>query len=133
MISDSLHAELWSQVQTTYQAAFAPGTLSNHRRQFTCYLKFMALYKLPHFAPTVNAILMFTQFLANSHKNVVTVKNYLSGAKTFVRNAGGDLSAFDSYHVTNLLKGVARLSSHVSSSPPSLSVTEVRRCADTLA
>ena len=133
MIPDSRYAELWSQVESSYQAAFAPGTLSNHRRQFKCYLKFMSLYKFNYLIPTVNSILMFTQYLANSHHHVTTVKNYLSGAKTFVRNLGGDLTAFESFHVSNLLKGVARLSSHVPSSPPSLTVTEVRRCADALA
>ena len=39
---------------------------------------------------------------------------------------------FDSYLLSNLIKGVARLSAHVPSSPPTLSARDVRRCADDL-
>ena len=58
---------------------------------------------------------MYVQYLANLHKNIRSVKNYVSGAKSYVRHVAGDCSPFDSYVLTNLIKGVARLSSHVPS------------------
>ena len=66
--------------------------------------------------PSIPTILMYTQTLANTHKNVRSVKNYLSGANTFVRNAGGEIASFDSPLLANLIKGIARLSTHVPSS-----------------
>ena len=83
--------------------------------------------------PSIPSVLMFAQYLANTHKNVRSVKNYLSGAKSFVRNAYGDVSPFDSCILVNLIKGVARLSAHVPSRPLSLTPTELRHCADDLA
>ena len=68
---------------------------------------------------------MFTQSLANSHSNVGSVKNYLSGAKTFVRHIGGDTTPFDS-------PILARLSHHIPSSPLVMTAPDVRRCADDL-
>ena len=76
---------------------------------------------------------MYVQHLANIHKNVRSVKNYVSGAKSFVRNANGNITPFDSYVLVNLIKGVARLSFHVPSRPPTLSPLDVRTCADDLA
>ena len=75
---------------------------------------------------------MYAQYLANIHSNVTSVKNYLSGAKSFVRNANGDLSPFESHVLSNLIKGVARLSTHIPSRPPTLTVTDLRRCSDDL-
>ena len=76
---------------------------------------------------------MYVQHLANIHKNVRSVKNYVSGAKSFVRNANGNITPFDSYVLVNLIKGVARLSFHVPSRPPTLSPLDVCTCADDLA
>ena len=80
----------------------------------------------------LSTILMYAQSLANIHLNVRSVNNYLSGAKSFVRNIRGDVTPFESYTLTNLIKGVARLSAHVPSSPPPLTVADVRWCADDL-
>ena len=96
------------------------------------YLKFMLANRFSPLQPPLFAILMFTQHLANSHLNVRSVKNYLSGAKLFIRNSGGDISLFDSPLLANLIKGIARLSAHIPSSAPTLSAAEVRRCADGL-
>ena len=76
---------------------------------------------------------MYAQYLANTHNNVRPVKNYISGAKSFVRNINGNTVPFDSYLLVNLIKGVARLSAHVPSRPPTLTASEVRRAADGLA
>ena len=96
------------------------------------YLQFMLTNHFPPLNPPVHAVLMFTQYLANSHLNVRSVKNYLSGAKLYVRNAAGDSSPFDSPLLVNLIKGIARLSLHIPTSAPTLSIGEVRRCADGL-
>ena len=75
---------------------------------------------------------MYAQYLANTHSNVTSVKNYISGAKSLVRNANGDLTPFDSHVLTNLIKGVARLSTHIPYRPQPLTVTDLQRCSDDL-
>ena len=75
---------------------------------------------------------MYIQHLANSHANVTSVKNYLSGAKHYVRQAGGHLHNFESPLLVNLIKGVARLSSHVPTSAPALDRDLLCRAADAL-
>ena len=117
-----------AQVQHTYNHAFAPGTTANLHRQ--AYLLFMSENSFEYKFPTLSAILMYVQYLANLHKNIRSVKNYASGAKSYVRHVAGDCSPFDSYVLINLIKGIARLSSHIPSRPLTLTAVDLRRCAD---
>ena len=83
--------------------------------------------------PPQSAILMYAQHLANIYSNVTTIKNYISGAKSLVRNNARDTNPFDTYLLANLIKGIARLSTHVPSRPLTLTASDVRRVADALA
>lgn len=77
------------------------------------FIAFMIEYQLQVFAPSHVDILLYIQLLVNSHKTIGTIKNYLSGAKLFVAERGGDISAFSNHMIANFLKGIARKDTHV--------------------
>lgn len=56
---------------------------------------------------------MFVQWLSNIHSSPSTVKNYLSGAKTWVLEHNGSISSFTSYEVAQMQKSVAKHTQHV--------------------
>lgn len=70
-------------------------------------------YDLHVFKPSPVDILLYVQLLVNSRKTVRTIKNYLSGAKLFVIERGGEASAFSHHMLSNFVKGVTRDSTHV--------------------
>ena len=117
---------------TSYAAAFAPGTLQNHLRQARTYLLFTSHYNVDPLNPTVTTLLLYIQLLANSHKNPLTVKNYFSGAKTHISHNGGNLINFTSPFITNLFKGISRLSTHVAEQAPEISPTQLMTACDIL-
>ena len=80
-------------------------------------------YKNP---PDTVTLLIYIQVLANSYKNITTIKNYISGAKTCVHNMGGNVTVFSSHEVSNMIKGVARVSDHVPTQAPPLAVGDVK-------
>ena len=92
----------------------------------------MLTYDYDHLNPSLPACLLYTQVLANSLKNVRSVKNYLSGAKTFITSAGGSWSNFQSPLISTLLKGIANLSDHVELQAPPLSRVLLFRLCDGL-
>ena len=116
----------------TYSAAFTPGTLQNRTRQAQAYLSFMITYSLDYLQPSHTDILLYAQCLANSYSNPATHKNYLSGAKTFVTQAGGSIAAFTSPLLQNFLKGVARLSTHQSNPAPAIPLSYIKATCDLL-
>ena len=120
-------------MQESYSAAFSEGTRQNHYRQAKAYLTFMLASTFSPLAPTVIQILLYIQFLANSFKTVLTVKNYLSGAKSFVTQQGAPTHQFSSPLISNLFKGLARMSMHVPTQAPPLRVNDIKRICDILA
>ena len=77
------------------------------------YIAFMLKAGHDPLFPSLSPILHYTQFLANSFASIASVKNYLSGAKTYVTNAGGDFSPFSSRIIPDIIRGITRLSTHV--------------------
>ena len=126
MIADLRELPLYHQMTSSYGAAFAHGTLINRARQARTYLSFMFTYTFPHLNPTVLHILLYAQFLANSYKNLITTKNYLSGAKTYITHAGGDASPFLSPQLTNMLRGLARASLHIPEQAPVIPINYIK-------
>ena len=80
----------------------------------------MLAYGFNYLAPTVSSSLLYIQCLVNSFKTITSVRNYISGARTYITMAGGDSAAFSSHLVNNLLRGAARLSTHVPRPAPAL-------------
>ena len=117
----------------TYHAAFAPGTIQNRSRQARAYISFMLTYSFEYLNPTPTELLLYAQCLANSFSSPATHKNYLSGAKTFVIQAGGNPLAFQSHLLQNFLKGVARLSNHQTHQAPEIPLQLIKQLCDLLA
>ena len=92
----------------------------------------MLTYGYDYLNPPQAACLLYTQFWGNSLKNVRSVKNYLSGARTYLTSAGGCVNNFLSPLIPNLVKGIANLSDHVELQAPPLPRTVLLRLCDAL-
>lgn len=99
---------LFRQVRDSYTVALAPGTQVNRAGQARTYVMFMLGYELDVMRPHCVEIMMYIQCLVNSQRTLRTIKNYLSGAKTFVVERGGQITAFSHPMVGTYLKGVDR-------------------------
>ena len=113
-------------------AAYSPGTSKNHQRQAKLYIAFMLTAGYDPLFPSLTPLLHYVQLLANSFAAVTSVKNYLSGAKTYVRNAGGDPTPFTSRIIPDLLRGVTRLSTHVPSPAITLQPETIKAMCDVM-
>lgn len=69
---------------------------------------------------------MFARFLGNSFKSPSTVKNYMSGARTWIINHKGSIQPFMSPQVADVIKGVEKLSSHVATQAFPLSPAHIQ-------
>ena len=78
----------------------------------------MLAYGYDYLFPSLTACLLYIQCLVNSMKNITSVKNYISGAKTFVVGVGGQPAAFDAPLVFTVIRGAAKLSTHIPSPAP---------------
>lgn len=56
---------------------------------------------------------MYIQWLSNSHSSPSTIKNYLSGAKTWVLEHKGSILSFASYESGQMLKSITKHSNHI--------------------
>lgn len=110
---------------SSYADSVAPGTAANRARQAKSYVKFNVLYNFNSFAPTISQLCMYAQYLFNTHASPQTVKNYMSGAKTWVLEHTGDVFNFDSHDVQQLVKGFVKKSTHIPSRAYPLSVSNV--------
>lgn len=97
----------------SYSSSVAPGTAANRKRQAEDYITFALQYQVPYLSPTVTHVCMYAQRLANSHASPNSVKNYLSGAKTWVGEHQGNIQAFFSPQLNQLVKGFVKNSLHV--------------------
>lgn len=97
----------------SYTSSVAPGTLANRARQAKSYVKFSVLYNFNPLQPTDVYLCMYAQYLKNSHPCPRTIKNYMSGAKTWVAEHGGSTQPFESRELEQLSKGFVKNSLHV--------------------
>lgn len=70
-------------------------------------------YHVPYLSPSVTHACMYAQRLANIHASPNSIKNYLSGARSWIREHRGNFQAFLSPQVAQLVKGFVKNSSHV--------------------
>lgn len=117
---------LYWQMRTTFDEALAPGTIKNRQVQAQFYLKFMIAYGFNWLAPTINQLAMFCQFLANTYPSPATMKNYLSGAKTWVYLRQGDITNFQVKEIAWMFKAISERSSHQTVQAPPITPTDVR-------
>lgn len=71
------------------------------------------MYRVPYLEPSITHACMFTQYLANKDTAPNTVKNYISGARTWIEEHGGNNSAFQSPQCGRLTKGIVKNSAHI--------------------
>lgn len=71
------------------------------------------MYNVPFLFPDVTNACMFAQFLANKHAAPNTIKNYISGARTWIDEHQGNTCAFNSARFSQLVKGLVKNSDHV--------------------
>lgn len=113
-------------MRLSYEEAIAPGTARNKRAQAYTYIKFMLTYNLNYLAPTVADVSMYAQFLVNSFSSPATVKNYISGAKTWTQHHLGNISSFESPQLATLVKSFVSSSEHVPTQAAPLSPADIK-------
>lgn len=116
----------------SYHRALAPGTNANKKKQAEEYLHFALLYKVPYLAPSLTHICMYAQLLANKHAAPGSIKNYLSGAKSWLSEHGGSVASFASPQLSQLVKGLTKNSGHIPTQAPPLGPHHVRAICDFL-
>lgn len=106
-------SDLYYQMLQTYSKALAPGTYANRAKQAHCYLTFAVKYNVPYLFPNTVHVCMYSQYLANKFDSLSSVKNYLSGARTWVLEHGGDSQGFICHEQSTMIKSLSKLSTHV--------------------
>lgn len=117
---------LYEQTLETYAQAKAPGTIKNRVVQAQLYLKFCVTYKIRFLHPSILDIAMYTRFLGNSFSAPTTIKNYLSGARSWISHHLGDTSAFNASEPSDVFKKVASSLNHVTVRAYALSSEDIR-------
>lgn len=114
---------LYYQTCNSHAFAVAPGTAKNRLRQANIYLTFATCYKFDYLNPSPLNATMFIQYLANSFTSPASIKNVLSGARTWINNHMGSPLAFDSPPAQELLRKLSATSEHVPT--PALPISEI--------
>jgi len=94
------------------RAAFRPGTEANLRTQLRSYLLFCNYFKLTPFPASPYVLRCFIQLLSRTFKSHQSIRNYVSGIKTFHSLLGHKTCAFTSIDVLLTMRGIAKLSTH---------------------
>lgn len=97
----------------SYSTSIAPGTASNRVTQAKAYITFAVMYRFDPLRPTSPQLCMYLQYLKNSFSAPTTVKNYLSGARTWLGEHGGDVSPFSTLEYHQLSTGLTKRSLHL--------------------
>lgn len=104
---------LYHQMLNSYDESVSSGTAANRLRQAKSYVQFCILYHVDPLAPLVPHLCMYAQYLTKTHASPQTVKNYMSGTRTWVCEHGGAITPFDSHDVSQVIKGFTKRSQHV--------------------
>lgn len=94
------------------------------------FLKFCVVYNVQYLCPSIIDILMYIQFLKNSFASHVSVKNYVSGARTWIQQHNGSVHSFDTLEVKQMFAAVDSSSQHVPSPAYPLSANDIKRVCD---
>lgn len=116
----------------SYGQSVAPGTAANRLTQAKAYVRFSLIYHFDPLRPSGTNMCMYMQYLKNSFSAPTTVKNYLSGARTWVGQHGGELSAFTSPEYHQMSIGLNKRSQHVPSRAAPLDWDNIRIIIDFL-
>lgn len=106
-------SKLYSQTIQTFNSALTPGTRANRHKQAEYYLTFCVKFNVHYLFPTILNVSMYVQWLANNLSSPSSLKNYLSGAKSWVSEHRGDITSFLSSEVAQMIKSVTKHTKHV--------------------
>lgn len=115
-----------------HHQGLAPSTIRTRRSQAEAYVTFMVQHDADPICPELYDVLQYISFLLSKCASIQTVKNKLSGARSWVEEVGGDLETFSARAVTLTLRGGARASSHVPRRAPAITPTILRQIVDFL-
>lgn len=114
----------------SYTDSISTGTAANRLRQAKSYIQFCVYYDVNPLYPNISQLCMYAQYLSNSHASPRTVKNYMSGARTWVCEHSGSVICFDSHDVSQIVKGFAKRSQHVPARAFPLSISHILIISD---
>ena len=103
---------LRGELRGSTAAAFAEGTKKNLRTQWQSFLLFCIYFNLSYLPASTDTIQLFAQFLSRSFKSVDSIRNYISGVRTFHNILGFSTDHINNYLVNLSLKGLERLNPH---------------------
>lgn len=113
-------------VRSVKRAAFRPGTRKNLQTQLDTYLHFCAYYQYQPFPCDSEILCQYAFFLSKSFDSTASVKNYISGVKSFSKLLGHDISAFDSVDLKLTIQGISKVCLHMPKSKLPLSYSDLR-------
>lgn len=116
----------------SYHDSVARGTLANRLTQAKLYVTFSVYYGFAPLFPSSTDLCMYLQFLKNSYSAPTTIKNYLSGARTWLAEHGGDTSSFLSFEYHQLVSSLTKRSHHVPQRAAPLTPSHLRIIVDFL-
>lgn len=100
-------------MMASYHDSISVGTANNRFTQAKSYVTFAVCYQFDPLRPSSTDLCMYIQFLKNSKLAPTSIKNYLSGAKTWLAEHGGTLEAFISFEYQQMYGGITKRSQHV--------------------
>ena len=111
ILSQDSQSAILHEVRQVKKAAFRPGTRQNLKTQlrYTYYSVHIMISTLFH---VIVKRFVLMCFLSHSLVSTASVKNYLSGLKTWSRLLGHDMSAFENYDIRSTLQGITKISNH---------------------
>lgn len=89
-------------------------------------MKFCVAYSVQYLFPSIIDVLMYIQFLKNSYASHVSMKNYISGARTWILQHRGVTQSFDSIEVGQMFSALDATTQHVPSPAYPLSSSDVK-------
>lgn len=103
-----------------YDKGLAPGTHRNRKIQAARYIEFMTSHNADPRAPSLYDALQFVRHLFEVLTAPTSIKNALSGARSWISEAGGDAHPLSSPAVRRLIRGGERDTVHVVRQAPPL-------------
>lgn len=94
-------------------AAFRPGTFSNLKSQLNAYHMFCLYYRFKPFPCTTQVLCAYACFLSKSLNSISSVRNYLSGLKTWHQLFDYSVMPFSSTDYKLTLRGISHRNEHV--------------------
>ena len=101
------YTELMTRARRRQRAAFRPGTAKNQLTHIKTYVGFCVKFKQRFMDPDEDTLCAFVEFLCLSLKSAASVRNYISGVRTFHAKLGIDSKALASYRFKLMMRASA--------------------------